>query len=160
MYPIYFADGRIQADAFDANASVRKKLSMHSSDRFSLQIMRNNTFCENTTLIRHKFQQSYFFLEMSTKHIPQFTSEIVVLSKTCPSTITLTFPPLIYTAMFQNLLFKNIKNEFHIHFLKFIEVYMCYILEYLRFCRLYHMFRKCSISLNVLMQSQLCRTIL
>ena len=33
--------------------------------------------------------------------------------KTSPSTIMLTLTPLIYTAMFQNLLFNNIKNEFH-----------------------------------------------
>ena len=38
-----------------------------------------------------KFQPSYFFLEMSTKHILKFTSERFVLSKTCPRTITLTF---------------------------------------------------------------------
>ena len=32
--------GRIQADAIDADASVRKKLPMHSSVRFLPQIMR------------------------------------------------------------------------------------------------------------------------
>ena len=64
--------GRIEADAIDANASVRKKLPMHSSVRFLPQIMKNNTFCENTRLKMHKFQQSYFFLEMSKKHIPKF----------------------------------------------------------------------------------------
>ena len=47
---------------------------------------------------------------MRTKHIHKFTSERVVLPKAFPSTITLTFWPLIYTAMFQNLLFNNIKN--------------------------------------------------
>ena len=71
--------------------------------------MRNNTFCENTRLTMHKFQQSYLSLEMSTKHNPKFTSERLVLPKTCPSTITLTFPPLKYTAMFQKLLFSDIK---------------------------------------------------
>ena len=80
--------GRIQANAIDANASVRKKLPMHSSVRFLLQIMRNDTFCENTSLIVHISQQSYFFLEMSTKHISKFTSERVVL----PKHITFTFP--------------------------------------------------------------------
>ena len=61
--------GRIQADAIDAYASVRKKLPMHSSVRFLPQIIRNSTFCENTQPIMQKFQQSYFFLEMSTTHI-------------------------------------------------------------------------------------------
>ena len=61
--------GRIQADAIDANASVRKKLPMHSSVRFLPQIIRNSTFCENTRPITQKFQQSYFFLEMTTTHI-------------------------------------------------------------------------------------------
>ena len=64
--------GRIQADAIDANASVRKKMPMHSSVRLLSEIMKNNTFCENTRLKMHKFQQSYYFLEMSTKHIPKF----------------------------------------------------------------------------------------
>ena len=50
---------------------------------------------------------------MRMKHIHKFTSEKFSLPKACPSTITLTFTPLIYTAMFQNLLFKNIINEFH-----------------------------------------------
>ena len=36
--PLRFMQGRIQADAIDANATVR-----------------NNTFCENTRLIVHKF---------------------------------------------------------------------------------------------------------
>ena len=40
------AQGRIQADAIDANASVRKKWPMHASVRFLPQIMRNTTFCE------------------------------------------------------------------------------------------------------------------
>ena len=39
----------------------QKKLPMHSSVRFLPQIMKNNTFCENTRLKMHKFQQSYFF---------------------------------------------------------------------------------------------------
>ena len=59
----------------------------------------------------HKFQQDYFFLKMSTKHFLKFTSERFVFRKTCPKTITLTFLPLINTAMFQNLLSKIIKNE-------------------------------------------------
>ena len=50
---------------------------------------------------------------MRTDHIHKFTSERFVLQIACPSTITLTFTPLIYTAMFQNLLFNNIKNESH-----------------------------------------------
>ena len=66
----------------------------------------------------HKFQQNYFFLKMSTKHILKFTSEQFVFKKTCPKTITLTFPPLIYTAMFQNLLSKIIKNEILLTFSK------------------------------------------
>ena len=73
--------GRIQADAIDANASVRKKWPMHSSVRFQPQIMRNNTFCEKRRLVMHKFQQSYLFLEMSTKNISKFTSERFVLPK-------------------------------------------------------------------------------
>ena len=43
---------------------------------------------------------------MRTKHIHKFTSDRFVLPKAFPSTITLTFTP-------QNLLFNNIKNEFH-----------------------------------------------
>ena len=38
----------------------------------------------------------------------KFTPERFVFPKTCPRTITLTFPPLIYNAMFQNLLFNNV----------------------------------------------------
>ena len=57
-------------------------------------MMRNNTFCENTSLIMHISQQSYFFLEMSTKHISKFTSERFVLPKHALALlgITLTFP--------------------------------------------------------------------
>ena len=62
----------------------------------------------------HKFQQNYSLLDMSTKHILKFTSERFVFPKTCPKTITLTLPPLICTAIFQNLLFKIIKNEIHL----------------------------------------------
>ena len=61
---------------------------------------------------------------MRTKHIHKFTSERFVLPKACPSTITLTFTPLIYTAMFQNVLFNNIKNEFHTVELIFDFVYV------------------------------------
>ena len=67
--PVSHTQGRIQADAIDANASVRKNLPMHSSVRFLPQIIRNSTFCENTRPIMQKFQQSYFFLEMTTTHI-------------------------------------------------------------------------------------------
>ena len=84
---------------------------MHSSVRFLPQIIRNSTFCENTRPIMHKFQQSYIFLEMTTTHIhaySEFRSERFVFLKTRPRTITLTFTPLIYTAMFQNLLFNNV----------------------------------------------------
>ena len=65
----------------------------------------------------------------------QFTSEIFVLPKTCPKTNTLTFPPLIYTAMFQNLLSKIIKKEILFTFSK-------------------------AHSLNVFLQSHICRNIL
>ena len=58
VYSDWTRQGRIQADAIDANASVREKIPMHSSVRFLPQIMRNNTLCENTRLIIHKFQQS------------------------------------------------------------------------------------------------------
>ena len=61
---------------------------------------------------------------MRMKHIHKFTSEKFALPKACPSTIKLTFTPLIYTAMFQNLLFKNIKNEFHTVELIFDFVYV------------------------------------
>ena len=64
-----YIQGRIQADAIDANASVRKKLSMHSSVRFLPQIISNIALCENARPIMHKFQQSYFLLEMTTTHI-------------------------------------------------------------------------------------------
>ena len=46
------------------------------------------------------------------------------LPKACPSTITLTFTPLTYTAMFQNLIFNDIKNEFHTVELIFDFVYV------------------------------------
>ena len=61
---------------------------------------------------------------MRAKHIHKFTSERFVLPKARPSTITLTFTPLIYTAMFQNLLFNDIKNEFHTVELIFHFVYI------------------------------------
>ena len=41
----------------------------------------------------------------------KFTSERFVFPKACPRTITLTFPPLIYTAMCQHLLFNNVNNK-------------------------------------------------
>ena len=66
---VTYRQDRIQADAIDANASVRKNLPMHSSVRFLPQIIRNSNFCENTRPIMHKFQQSYFFLEMTTTHM-------------------------------------------------------------------------------------------
>ena len=50
MLRLFIGQGRIQVDAIDANASVRKKLPIHSSVRFLPQIMKNNTFCENTRL--------------------------------------------------------------------------------------------------------------
>ena len=80
---------------------------------------------------------------MSTKHIPKFTSERSVVRKTCPSTITLTFPPLIYTAIFLNLLFNDIKNEILIHFLKYCRVF-----------EILYMFSKVHVS-NVFMQSNI-----
>ena len=63
---------------------------------------------------------------MRTEHIHKFTSESerFVLPIACPSTITLTFTPLINTAMFQNLLFNNIKNESHASELIFDFVYV------------------------------------
>ena len=61
---------------------------------------------------------------MRTKHIHKFTSDRFVLPKAFPCTITLPFTPLIYTAMFQNLLFNNIKNEFHTVELIFDFVYV------------------------------------
>ena len=83
---------------------------MPSSVRFLPQIIRNSTFCENTRPIMHKFLQSYFFLEMTTTYI-LITSERFVFPKTCPRTMMLKFPPLIYTEMFQNLLFKNVNTK-------------------------------------------------
>ena len=104
----------------------QKKIPMHSSVRFLPQIMRKPVLrkhkaynAQNTTKL--------LFPRNETKHVPKYTSERFILPKTCPSTITLTFPPLIYTAMFQNLLFNHIKNEFHIHFPKYCGVH-------LRFC--------------------------
>ena len=48
---------------------------MHGTIRFSSlpQIMRSNTFCEKTRILMHRFQQNYFSLVMSPKHIPKFT---------------------------------------------------------------------------------------
>ena len=40
------SQGRIQADAIDANAPVRKKWPMHASVRFLPQKLKNTTFCE------------------------------------------------------------------------------------------------------------------
>ena len=82
-----------------ADSRLMQLMQIHLSEKitnaFLPHIMRNNTFCENTKLVLHKFQQSYFFLVMSTQHITKFTSERFVLPKTCPSTVTLTFPPLM-----------------------------------------------------------------
>ena len=104
-----------RADASDANALVRK-----NTDAFIGQISPANNkkqhFKRKHKHMMHKFQQNYFFLVMSTKHILKFTSERFVFQKTCPKTITLTFPPLIYTVMFQNLLSSIIKNEIHLRF--------------------------------------------
>ena len=61
---------------------------------------------------------------MRTKHIHKFISGRFVLPKAFPSTITLTFTPSINTAMFQNLLVNNIKNEFHTVELIFDFVYV------------------------------------
>ena len=49
------------------------------------------------------------------------TSEIFVFPSTCPRTITLTFPPLIYTTMFQNLLFNNVNIKSFIDFVYVFE---------------------------------------
>ena len=83
------------------------------------QIIRKSTFCENTRSVMRKFQQSYFFLEMTTTHILNLHLK-GFFPKTCPRTITLTFLPLIYTAMFQNLLF----NDVHIKSFIFDFVYV------------------------------------
>ena len=73
--------------------------------------MRNNTFCENTRLYA-QISTKLPFPRNEYETYSQITSERFVLPKTCPSTITLTFPPLKYTAMFQNLLFSDIKMSF------------------------------------------------
>ena len=112
VYFFTITQGRIQADAIDANESVRKKMPMRSSVRFLPQIIKNSTFCENTRPIMHKFQQSYFFLEMTTTHILNLHLKDLFSKKTCSRTNTLSFPPLIYTAMFQNLIF----NKFYLRF--------------------------------------------
>ena len=114
--------GRIQADAIDTNASVRKKLPMHSSDRFLPQIIRNSNFCENTRPIMHKFKQMLLFPRNDYDTYSKFTPERFVFPKTCPRTITLTFPPLIYTAMFQNLLFNNVNIKSFIF--DFVGIYV------------------------------------
>ena len=52
----------------------------------------------------------------------KFTCERFVFPKTCPRTITLKFPPLIYTAMFHNLLFNNVNiKSFIFHFVYVFE---------------------------------------
>ena len=55
------------------------------TDAFIGQILTANNEKQYTLrkhkLVIHKFQQIYFFLEMSTKHIPNFTSERFVLPK-------------------------------------------------------------------------------
>ena len=100
--------GRIQADAIDANASVRKKFA----DAFIGQIFTANNK-KQQFLRKHKAYNA----QISTKLLfprndydtySKFTPERFVFPKTCPRTITLTFPPLIYSAMFQNLLFNNV----------------------------------------------------
>ena len=98
-----------------------KKLPMHSSVRFLPQIIRNSTFCENTRPIMQKFQQSYFFPRNDYDIYSKFTSKRFVFPKTCPRTNTLTFPPLIYIAMFQNLLFNNVNIKIFI--LDFVYVF-------------------------------------
>ena len=44
----------------------------------------------------------------------EFTPERFVFPKTCPRTITLTFPPLIHTAMFQYLLFNDVNIVYYV----------------------------------------------
>ena len=44
----------------------------------------------------------------------EFTPERFVFPKTCPRTITLTFPPLIHTAMFQYLLFNDVNIIYYV----------------------------------------------
>ena len=85
---------------------------------------------------------------MSTKHIPKFTSERFVLPKTCPSTITLTFPPLKYTAMFQKLLFSHIKMSFIFVFWNILE----FIFDLNMFSNVYVLY--------VFMRSNICSTML
>ena len=66
--------GRIKADAIDANASVRKQLPMNSSVRFLPQRIRNNTFCENTRLIMHNFPRNDYNI-FSNLHLKDLFSQ-------------------------------------------------------------------------------------
>ena len=118
---IRIIQGRIQADAIDAYASVRKKLPMHSSVRFLPQIKRNSTFLRKHTAYTAKIPTKLLFPRNEYDTYSKFTSKRFVFPKTYPRTITLTFPPLIYIAMFQNLLFNNVNIK--IFTLDFVYVF-------------------------------------
>ena len=96
--------GRIQDDA---NASVRKNCRcIHRSD-----FTANNK--KQHFLRKHKaynalISTKLYFPRNDYNTYSKFTSKRFVFLKTRPRTIMLTFPSLIHTAMFQNLLFNNV----------------------------------------------------
>ena len=113
--------GRIQADAIDANASVRKKIA----DAFIGQIFTANNkkqhFLRKHTAYNAKISTKLLFPRNDYDTYSKFTSKRFVFPRTCPRTNTLTFPPLIYIAMFQNLLFNNVNIKIFI--LDFVYVF-------------------------------------
>ena len=95
------------------------------ADAFIGQIFTANNkkqhFLRKHTAYNAKIPTKLLFPRNEYDTYSKFTSKRFVFPKTYPRTITLTFPPLIYIAMFQNLLFNNVNIKIFI--LDFVYVF-------------------------------------
>ena len=100
-----------------AGSRPMQSMQMHRSekkiaDAFVTQIFTANNkkqhFLRKHKAYNAQISTKLLFLRNNHDTYSKFTSERFVFPKTCFRTITLTFPPLIYTAIFQNLLFNNV----------------------------------------------------
>ena len=95
------------------------------ADAFIGQIFTANNkkqhFLRKHTAYNAKIPTKLLFPRNQYDTYSKFTSKRFVFPKTYPRTITLTFPPLIYIAMFQNLLFNNVNIKIFI--LDFVYVF-------------------------------------
>ena len=119
----------ISSEVSRAGSRPMQSMHMHRSekiaDAFIGQIFTANNkkhhFLRKHTAYNAKIPTKLLFPRNEYDTYSKFTSKRFVFPKTYPRTITLTFPPLIYIAMFQNLLFNNVNIKIFI--LDFVYVF-------------------------------------